>query len=246
MRNNVSRRDLAAGLARSIGPLLILTSSLVWTAIALGEDGVSPEERKHFQERPEAVRLQRSGGGLRIGMWDVQDLKDIEGAEDSRTPAFEGYFQKGIDAHLVLESTFGFWKRSQRVERAGSLGSFATEEIHSYVVPAFSALKLYPFTGPRSSFGPYADAGVGLALGIDDREVTSDGLLGAGTDSGTSFLTGFGFKTGAGLQWMFTKTLGLDASGRYQWIRFSDELGGARTLKGFGIFGGLAYGFQYE
>lgn len=241
MRNNLDRRVLTAHLTHPVGRFLLC--SLICVSSAFAED---PEDKKgSLREHIETIQLERSGGGLRVGMWDVQDLNKVEGADYSRTPAFEGYFQKGLDAHLVLESSFGFWKRSQRIQESGSFGSSSTEEIQSYVLPVFSAIKLYPFTRPRTPLEPYLDAGLGLALGIDDREVTSDGLLGAGTDSGMSFLTGFGFKTGAGLQWMFTNTLGLDLDGRYQWIRFSDELGGMRTFKGFGINGGLAYGFRY-
>jgi hypothetical protein len=197
------------------------------------------------EEQAEAVELERRGAGFRVGFWDLNDLEEVEGAEYSQSPAFEAYFQKGLDAHLVIESALGLLKRSQSIEQSGSFGSSSTEHITSYVLPAFSAIRVYPFTRPKARFEPFADAGVGFALGIDDRELTSDGLLEAGTDSGTSFVMGFGFKTGSGFEWMFSRAFGLNLDGHYQWIRFSEELGGERTFKGFGLNSGLVYRFQY-
>src|SRR5690606_30854188 len=113
-------------------------------------------------------------------------------------------------------------------------------------LPLFTALKLYPFTRPDDAFEPFISAGVGLALGIDDRTTTSSDLLGLGAGSGTAMLTGFGFRGGAGVEWRFSQAFGLSASGRYQWIRFGGELGGERTFKGPAFEAGLTYRFQYR
>ena len=203
------------------------------------------EEKTRIEEHVEAVKLQRRGAGLRVGVWDVQGLAKVDGAEYSQSPAFEAYFQKGLDTHLVIESGLGLWRRTQHVQESGSFGSSSSEQIKSYILPAFSAIKVYPLTRPETPLEPYVDAGIGFVLGIDDREVSNGGLLGAGTDAGTKFGTGYGFKAGSGLEWKFSRAFGLNAGASYQWIQFTQDLGGARTFKGLRFNGGLTYRFQY-
>jgi len=216
--------------------------------VALGAGAAGARGQEDSASDPEKqARRERQGAGLRGGIWDVRDLTEVSGAKYSTSPAFEGYFQKGLDLHLAIESTAGVWRRRQTMEQDGGLGGGTVrEEVNSYVVPLFTALKLYPFTRPDDAFEPFVSAGVGLALGIDDRTTTSSDLLGLGAGSGTAMLTGFGFRGGAGVEWRFSQAFGLSASGRYQWIRFGGELGGERTFKGPAFEAGLTYRFQYR
>lgn len=224
-------RTASAAVILGLFPLLAGSGS------AAGQQADDPEAR---------AKRMRQGAGLRAGPWWVQDLPEVSGAEYSRTPSFEGYFQKGLDLHLALESTLGFWRRTQEIESTGPFGGTSREEVQSYVVPTFTSIKLYPLTRPSARVEPWMSGGIGLAVGIDDRTTSGDNLLGLGVGSGTVLLTGFGFQAGAGLDGRLGPAFGLTAAGRYRWLRFSEELGGERTYRGFAFEAGLTYRFQYE
>lgn len=217
-------------------------------ALAIGvlATAVAAAAQEPAREDPERkATLQRKGAGLRGGAWWVQDLPKVSGADYSQWPAFEGYFQKGLDLHLTVESTLGLWRRSQEAEQSG-IGGTTRERVQSFVIPTFTALKMYPLTRPDDALEPFLKAGVGLALGVDDRQTSGSDLLGLGVGSGTTVLTGFGFKLGAGLDWRLGSAFGLTLDGRYQWLRFNEELGGKRTYRGLGADVGLTYRFRFE
>lgn len=191
-----------------------------------------------------AAKRARMGAGLRAGAWLVQDLATPSGVDESASPAFVGAYQKGLDRHLVIESTVGLWRRSLEATTTGPLGGTTTEHVTSYLLPLLTSIKLYPLTGPERPFEPYLAGGVGFALAIDDRE-TSGGDLNLGVGSGTSLLTGFGFTLGTGAEWRFSNAFGLAGGGRYQWLKFGEEVGGVRTFRGVIVDAGLTYRFQY-
>jgi opacity protein-like surface antigen len=193
----------------------------------------------------DATRLARGGAGVRVGQWNVRNLHEAADASYATSAHFEGYAQKGLDAHLVIETSLGLWIRKQEAVGEDAFGDTSRESITSYLVPAFTGVKMYPITRPGSAFEPYLGAGLGFVLGIDDRSVHASGLLSAGSGSGTSFVTGFGFRGGLGAEWMFADAFGLAAGARYEWLRFGEDLGGERTFEGLGINGGLVYRFQY-
>ncbi len=225
----------------------ILTVAAVLALATLPATGLSQSARRDTEPairdsadaREAAVRRQRRGAGLRSGSWQQSGLTTASGAAYSTTPAFEGYFQRGLDRHLVIETSAGFWSRSQRAN-SGS----GSEEIRSYVVPFLTSLKLYPATGPEQPLEPFLSAGVGFTLGVDDRNTVSGGLLG-GTGGGTVMLVGVGAKGGAGIEYRLGPAFGVTAAGGYQYVRFFEAVGGERTYKGVQIFGGLTYRFQY-
>jgi hypothetical protein len=185
------------------------------------------------------VKRQRQGAGLRVGAWRVTGLTEVSGAEYSTTPAFEGYFQRGLDRHLVIETSAGFWRRSQR---AGS--GTGSESIGSYVIPLLTALKLYPATGPEQNLEPFVTAGVGFTLGVDDRNTISGGLLGGGGSS-TAMIAGVGIKGGGGVEYRLGRAFGFSALAGYQYVRFFEQVGSTRSYKGLTAMGGLTYRFQY-
>ncbi|MGQ0816235.1 MAG: outer membrane protein [Gemmatimonadota bacterium] len=179
------------------------------------------------------ARLARRGAGIRVGVWAVE--RPAGDTTSTRSPLFEGYFQRGLDRHLALESSAAVWRRTTTARQ-----TFGGDvETRTYVVPLFTALKLYPFTTPDNALEHFVTAGVGFALGIDD---VGENAIGGG---GTSIVTGFGFKGGAGIEYHIGSALGLQASGRYQWIRYGDELAGVSTFKGIGYEGGITYRFQF-
>lgn len=221
------------------------TGRAALSALALAMLAAAPlgaQETESAQERE--ARLARTGGALRVGTWSVQDLAEIADASYSETPVVEGIYAKGLDRHLVLENSIGFWRRSQSITQDDGLGGTTTDRVQSYIIPQFTGLTLYPFTGADARLEPYLNAGLGLAIGVDDRESSGGGLFGGGGD-GMQFVVGFGLKGGVGLDLRLTRAFGLTAGGRYQWIRFFEELGGERTYRGIAVDGGITYRFQY-
>jgi len=209
--------------------------------------GLAPA-RLRGQARPDTtdqtvqrVKRERSGAGLRVGTWMVSNLATPSGASSSTLPAFEGYWQKGLDRHLVIETSAGLWHRQQ------SSGSGASaESIGSFVVPLFTSLKLFPFTGPEDRLEPLVSAGAGFVLGVDKQNTVSGGLLGGGGGStALNVVMGVGVKGLAGLEWRFSRAFGLTALGGYQYIVFTQDVGGQGSYKGLVLFAGLTYCFQY-
>ena len=175
----------------------------------------------------------RRGAGIRVGAWNVKD-PGAEITTYSHGPQVEAYFQRGLDARFALESTVGVWRRTSRTIEAVT-GNIVTS--NTYVLPLFTALKIFPVTRPDQALEPFILAGGGFALGIDD---VSENAIGGG---GTSIATGFGTRVGAGLEYHLNDVFGLMVSGRYQLIGYGEDLGGAETYKGFGFEGGLTYRF---
>ena len=175
----------------------------------------------------------RRGAGVRVGIWDVQN-PDAELTTYASSPHIEGYFQRGLDDRLALESTAGVWRRTARTIQPLT-GNVI--EIRTYVIPLFTSLKIFPVTAAGDVLEPFLLFGGGFALGIDD---VSDNAIGGG---GTSIATGFGIKGGAGLEYHFNEVLGVIAGARYQLIDYGDELGGAQMFKGLGFEGGITYRF---
>jgi hypothetical protein len=214
--------------------------ALGFLAVPLPLDGQERTQQPDTMElRERQVRRQRAGAGIRLGSWQVTGLAEVDGATYSTMPAFEGYWQRGLDRHLVIESGFGLWRRSQKTTGTTS------EDIGSYVIPLLTSVKLYPTTGPEVSLEPFVSAGAGFTIGIDDRNTTTGGLLGGGVSGGTVIIAGVGLKGEAGVEYRFSRAFGLSLTGGYQWVRFFEEVGGERTYKGFVVFGGMTYRFQY-
>lgn len=188
-------------------------------------------------EEEKKARLERRGLGFLVGTWDPRDLPHVAGAAESDTPLGEGFFQKGLDLHLALATSVGYYRRRQK---AGN------DEVVVHLVPQFTSLKIYPFTRPEQRVEPFFFAGAGFAVGIEDVETTSGGLLGLMTENATNLVPGFGFQGGAGVEWRPGKAFGLMAGARYQWIRFTDEVGGLRTYQGPGFDVGFTYRFQFR
>jgi hypothetical protein len=224
-----------------------LVAALVGPATAFAQEAVRPTPQDSGSAAPDLerrARLARRGGGLRVGTWDVRGLSTASGASVSRTPAFEGYVRRGLDLHLAVEHSVGVWRRTQRVtETSGPLGTQSTSTLESYIIPQFTSLVFFPMTRPGHRIEPYVKAGAGFALGVDDRSGDGGGLFAA---SGTSLVPGYGVTGGTGLEVRLSSALGLTAAGRYQWVRFFQELSGRRTYEGFGAEAGVTYRFQFR
>jgi hypothetical protein len=204
-----------------IGTIAALVAAITFAPLAAQTTPESEQERE--------ARLARSGAGLRVGFWNVANLREAENATTSTWPYIEGYFQRGLDRHLAIESSIGLYRRQERIEgTSGPLGT-APSTTTAYIVPLLTSVKFYPFTQPGAALEPHVLAGVGFALGIEDQEGGSGGLL---RSPGTVVVTGFGARGGAGLDIRLGDTFGFSAGAGYQWIRFSDPVGGLETYAG--------------
>jgi hypothetical protein len=201
-----------------------------------------PASGQQRQESPQEVeaRLARQGAGLLFGIWNVEGV-DRAGVDASTWPFFDGYFQRGMDRHLAIESTAGLWRREETETRTG-LGGEATTRRTTYIVPLLTGLKFYP-TSPGSRLEPFMSGAVGFALGIEDTDGAAGGLLGGG--GGTRVETGFGFRAAGGLELALSPAFGVAAGAGYQWLRFGADVGATDTYRGVRATAGLTYRFQY-
>jgi opacity protein-like surface antigen len=213
---------------------LALKLSLFCALAAGALPAVASAQKQEESEVERQARLARRGAGVRVGIWNV----DVESAEDpSKSLHFEGYFQRGLDKHLALESSAGVWWVSTTVTQP--LPGSQPAENKSYVIPLLTSLKLFPLTEVGDKLEPFIMAGVGFALGVADE---SDNTIGGG---GTSLVTGFGLRGGGGLELRLSSAFGASASAKYQWVKFGEELGGMDTFNGLGFEGGITYRFQF-
>jgi opacity protein-like surface antigen len=124
-------------------------------------------------------------------------------------------------------------------EQTLPLGGSQTVETKSFVVPLLTSLKFFPMTDVTDPIEPFLIGGVGFALGVEDQ---ADNAIGG---SGTSLVTGFGGRAGAGIELHIGPAFGVAAGVKYQWIHFGDEIGGKKTFNGLGLEGGITYRFQF-
>lgn len=177
----------------------------------------------------------RRGLDARAGVWDAEAPR--AGTVLSKSPLFEFAFQRELEQRLALVNSVSVWRRiTEEIQRLPS-GGERVVETRSYVVPIMTALKFYPVTTPASAVEPYMTAGLGFALGLVDE---AENAVGGG---GITVVTGFGISAGLGLELHLTKALGLVAGGRFQWIRFGEDLGSEDTFSGGGIDGGITLRF---
>ena len=232
-------KRIGHGLRAAVVLMAILgTASSRLAAQAPAQAPAHPDTADQAVKR---VKREREGAGLRVGSWMVSNLATPSGASSSTLPAIEGYWQKGLDRHLVIETSAGLWHRQQS---SGSGPS--AESVGSFVVPMFTSLKLFPFTGPEDKLEPLLTAGAGFVLGLDKQNTVSGGLLGGGGGSSSlNIVAGVGVKGGAGFEWRFSEAFGLNALAGYQYIVFAQDVGGQGSYKGLVLYAGLTYRFQY-
>jgi outer membrane protein W len=237
-------------LRSAIAATAALVVVMVAPAAALAQEAARPTPRDSGTVAPDVekrARLARRGGGVRVGTWDVRGLGAASGAVVSKTPAFEGYVRRGLDLHLAIEHSVGVWRRRQSVTETtpNPLGGTtqSTSTLETYVIPQFTSIAFFPVTRPEQRFEPYVKAGAGFALGVDDRTGDGGGLFSA---EGTALVPGYGLSGGAGVELRLSNALGLAAAGRYQWVRFFQELSGRRTYEGLGAEVGVTYRFQFR
>jgi hypothetical protein len=199
--------------------------------------------RRDTTDAERRARLARRGGGVRVGMWRVRGLAMPSGVSSSETPSFEGYVRKGLDEHLALKNSIGFWRQRQSTTTTDPLGGTTRSTLDAYIVPQYTSLIFFPFTKPEQRFEPYLRGGAGFTLGVEDQQGDGGSVLGSG---GTVFVAGFGATGGLGLEWRPAEAVGLAVAGRYQWNRFFQDFAGERTYQGLAADLGITYRFQFR
>ena len=216
---------------------LLLITILLQALLSLGAASALAQRPDETVAEREG-RLARRSGGVRVGRWNV-DIPADDTTEVSRSLHFEIYFQRGLDERVAIENSLAAWLRVTEEVQTLPLGGQRIVETRSYVVPLITSLKFYPLTTTDDFFEPYIRGGVGFALGVI-RE--AENAIGGG---GTSIATGFGITTSLGVEVHVTRALGLLAAGRFQWLRFGEDLGSQDQFAGAGFEGGLTYRFQF-
>jgi hypothetical protein len=218
----------------------------IWTIAGLAllsvahRDAQAQDTTKTTAEQ-KASQARRSAG-INFGTWALVDDPATGDAKSSDSPILEGYFRKGIDKHLALETSAGIWRRVIDTPASGGIGGSAGGKTTAILIPQMTSIKLYPFTTPDDRLEPYISAGVGFTLGYVS-ESGGGALLGGG--GGTGLIAGVGATTGAGVEWRFSDAFGLAAGAHYTYIQFFDQLAGEKLYRGTGVKAGLTYRFQY-
>src|SRR5512143_3822832 len=88
-----SRGSEAVSVSRSVA------AAAVALALFVGFAGTLRAQTDTTDAVERRVKRERSGAGLRAGMWAVPSIGTLS---NSSWPMLEGYFQKGLDQHLVL------------------------------------------------------------------------------------------------------------------------------------------------
>ncbi len=221
------------------GTLLIAVAALALAPMGslAGQDASSAQSAVEQQ-----AKLARRGAGVMIGTWSLVDDPATGGAKTSDSPLAEGYFRKGIDKHLALETTAGVWRRTIETPASGGIGGSAGGKTSVILIPQFTAIKLYPFTTPDDTFEPFVSGGVGFTLGFQSQS-GGGGVLGGGGANG--LIVGVGGSAAAGVEWRFSTAFGLALGAHYSYIQFFDALAGEKMYRGTGAKAGLTYRFQY-
>ncbi len=183
------------------------------------------------------VKRQRSGAGVRAALWTVPTIGT---SANSSWPMLEGYFQKGLDQHLVMETSGGVWVRS--------LGSGSGAE-KLVAVPLLTQIKLYPFTTTAQNVEPFISGGLGVTLGFDlNAGAGGGGLLGGGSGGGTQTTFGIGVKGAGGVEYRLGQAFGIAGFAGYQYIYFLNPItstGNTSSLAGVLAGVGLTYRYQF-
>jgi hypothetical protein len=207
----------------------------------LASGGVAAQQRAE-SELERNARLARQSGGIVAGAWLLEGVATAANVNASAWPYMEGYYRRGLDRHLAVESSIGLLRREETERSTGAIGGETTTRRTSYVVPLLTGLRFYP-TSPGARIEPFIAAAIGLGLGIQEQEGAAGGLLGGG--GGTTMETGFGFNGTAGLEVALTPAFGVTGGAGYQWTRFGTAVGPVDTYRGVRVTGGLVYRFQF-
>jgi hypothetical protein len=217
-------------------------------AIALACALLAPAALQAQDKQPESkveetARLARKSAGVIFGTWGLIDSPAGGSTTVEDSPIAMGYFRKGMDKHLAIETTVGVWRRIVETPGSGGIGGTSGGKSTVILLPQFTSLKLFPFTGPDATLEPFISAGGGFTLGFQSISGSGGVLGGGGGGSGLTF--GVGASGAVGVEWRFSTAFGLAAGGHYTYIQFFEPIAGGELYRGTGATLGLTYRFQY-
>jgi hypothetical protein len=200
-------------------------SGLVWMLML-----IAPYELR-AQEQPLASPR---AFGISAGVWNV----GVPDALDPESSVYgEIFLQRALSDDLAIENSLAAWRLI--TTEPLPFPSTGTYEVKSYILPLLLSLKLYLFDSAESRVSPYVSGGAGLAFGIEDADPVATG------GGGSSVVTGFGLRGGAGVEARAFGGVFVTASGRYQWLHFGEAVGSRATYNGVGFAGGITYRFRF-
>jgi len=222
----------------------IAAAGLAGFMFSVHADAQVTTSRTTTESKAEAdARMARRGAGVTVGLWSLVDDPATGSSTTTDSPIAEGYFRKGLDRHLALETTAGVWRRVIEKPATGGLGGTPAGKTTAILIPQMTSIKLYPFTGPTNTFEPFISAGLGITLGLQS-ESGSGGLFGS-SGGVSNLLPAVGASFATGFEWRFSQAFGLAAGGHYTYIQFFEDLAGERLYRGTGARVGMTYRFQY-
>jgi len=223
----MAMKRVATNRVLHLGVLLALVACASIARAAEPTDDIAAESQRA-----------RNGAGLQISSWQPDKPA---GFQSDQTIAFHGYLQKGLDQHLAWENTLGYWRRTTSWTETQLLGT-TTHQLQTHLVPALTALRLYPVTMASNRVEPYVSAGAGPVLGF--QQETSSGSL-APADANTMH-AGLGTRVGVGVDVQTSEAFGLTVGWHFASASFGQDMAGERLYTGWGADAGLVYRFQYR
>jgi hypothetical protein len=232
---------MQGGIMKTVRYLIGFAAGLAFVSGASVAEAQNKEPESKVEEQ---ARLARKSAGVIFGTWSLIDSPAGGTTTVEDSPLGIGYFRKGIDKHLALETTVGIWRRVVSTPASGGLGGTSGGKTTVILLPQFTSLKLFPFTGPDAMFEPFISAGAGFTLGFISQS-GGGGLVGGGGGA-SGLVPGIGASGNAGVEWRFSNAFGLSAGGHYSYIQFFDDIAGERMYRGTGLTLGITYRFQYQ
>ena len=226
-------------MRRTVFPSLVIAAA----ALAASTNAFAQDTKVKTPTIEEKAQTARRGAGLIVASWSLLD--DPSKGTSSRTtdsPLGMGFFRKGLDKHLALETTVGVFRRVVETPGSGGLFGSGGGKTTVFLLPQMTSIKLFPFTTPENKFEPFISGGVGVTIGLSSE--SGGGALG-GSGGVSGLVAGLGGTLGAGIEWRFSEAFGLSGGWHYNYIQFFDKLAGEEMYRGTGIAVGLTYRFQY-
>ncbi len=184
--------------------------------------------------------------GLKGGVWRVDRAEDLTtnsaftANPKTYSPYLELYFSLGLRKGFCLEFLLGSCSRGE-IRYDAEDGGYFWETVT--IIPlSFGAKYLFLSKSPRKSWQPYADLGISYVIGASELNY---GSLGSGEKFFAEGLgktrSNLGFFLGSGVEYSLSELLWLDFDIKYQWIKFSKEVGGVKDYRGTRLTLGLSY-----
>lgn len=178
--------------------------------------------------------------GLRLGAWIDQGgkLNDPNVTASFNSTGFftEVFYNHRLVPGLWWEISMGIASRGEAVFTAGDARYIGTINLY----PMMAQIKLAPL-GASRSYQPYLLGGGGLIVGKQNTDIVQ---------SYGSYLdpyyveqseTAFGYVFGGGIDFAFSRQLGLTISSKYHSVRFGGDLAGISNYSGTSVAVGLIY-----